>query len=72
LLLSGLAEPEKPGALRAYKFDPMDGDFLEVQAHSKPIERIRISCDDAYIFTVGQDGCLFIFEIKDREYRTLR
>lgn len=67
--MAGLGEAEKPGSLRAYKFEPLDGEFVEYQAHSLPIERIRVSFDDQNIFTVGQDGCLFIYQIIDREHR---
>lgn len=40
---------------------------MEVQAHSKPIERMRLSFDNSHLFSVGQDGCLFIFDVKDRD-----
>jgi hypothetical protein len=41
----------------------------EVQAHSKPIERMRISYDNNFLFTGGQDGLLIIHDIKDRDPR---
>lgn len=41
----------------------------EVQAHSSPIERMRLSFDGNYLFTVGQDGCLIIFDVKERSER---
>ena len=41
----------------------------EVQAHGKGIERMRISYDNNYLFTAGKDGCLIIYEIKDRDPR---
>lgn len=72
LLFAGMSEPEKPGAVRCYKFGPLTGDYTEYQAHSLPIERIRVSQDDCYLFTSGQDGVLIIWEIKDKDVRTLR
>ena len=71
-LVAGIAEAEKPGAIRVYKFDPFNGDYLELQAHSLPIVRIRISYDDTYIFSAGQDGTLITYEIRDKEFRTLK
>jgi len=65
VLFAGLAEGEKPGAVRAYNFEPFDGEYIEYQAHSLPIEAVRVSFDDCYLITAGQDGCVIIFEIKD-------
>jgi WD40 repeat protein len=72
MLVATMGEAERPGSIRTYKFEPMDGEFIEYQAHSLPIERLRISYDDSFIFTVGQDGCLIIYEIKDRDHRSLK
>lgn len=33
---------------------------------------MRISYDDQYLFSVGDDGMLFIFKIVDRESRMLK
>ena len=41
----------------------------EIQAHSKPIERMRLSYDNNYLFTGGQDGLVVIHDIKDRDPR---
>ena len=71
-LVAGIAEAEKPGALRIYKFDPFNGEYIEIQAHSLPIVRIRITFDDTYIFTAGQDGSLIIYEIRDKDFRSLK
>lgn len=71
-LVAGVAEAEKPGALRIYKFAPFTGEYEEIQAHSLPIVRIRITFDDSYIFSAGQDGALIIYEIKDKDNRSLK
>jgi len=39
----------------------------EVQAHSGPITRMRLSFDNTKLFTVATDGNLFIYDIKDRD-----
>jgi len=41
--------------------------IYEVQAHSLPVERLRISFDNKFLFSVGQDGILAMFEIKVNE-----
>ena len=40
---------------------------FEIQAHSLPVERIRVSFDGNYLFSVGQDGVFCIFDIKDKD-----
>lgn len=41
----------------------------EVQAHSKSIERMRISYDNSFLFSASRDGTLLICDIKDRDPR---
>ena len=72
ILFAGIGEPERPGAVRCYKFSPLTGDYSEYQAHSLPIERMRVSADDCYLFSVGEDGCVVIYEIKDKEIRSMK
>ena len=72
LLFAGIGEMERPGAVRCYKFSPLTGDYSEYQAHSAPIERMRVSSDDCYLFTVAEDGCVIIYEIKDKEIRSMK
>jgi hypothetical protein len=69
VLYTGVSEPGAPGSVRCYKFGPFTGEYIEYQAHSAPLERLRVSYDDTHIFTVGQDGCICIFEVKDRDLR---
>jgi hypothetical protein len=72
-LLAGLGEPDKPGSVLIFKVsetqggDPKIDKINEVQAHSKAIERMKLSYDNHQLFTVGQDGCLIIHEVKDRD-----
>ena len=39
----------------------------EVQAHSSQIERMRLTYDGQHLFTVGQDGCLIMHDVKERD-----
>ena len=41
----------------------------EVMAHSKPIERLRLTIDNSHLFSVGKDGLVCIFDVKDRDIR---
>jgi cilia- and flagella-associated protein 57 len=62
-LFAGVSEPDVPGALRCYTF-PLNGDYLEYQAHSAAISRVRLTHDEQYLFSAGDDGCLCIFDLK--------
>jgi septal ring factor EnvC (AmiA/AmiB activator) len=42
---------------------------LEVQAHSRPISRLRLNFDNTKLFAAGEDGVLSVFHINDREPR---
>lgn len=46
-----MGEENKPGAVHIYKL-PLDK-INEVQAHKKPIERMKLSYDNNYLFTAG-------------------
>ena len=72
ILFAGVSDPQKTGSVRCYKFSPLTGDYSEFQAHQKGIERMRVSYDDCFLFTAGQDGSVIIWEIKDKDIRALR
>lgn len=57
---------EKPGSIQVIKY-PFEK-VLEVQAHSLPVERMRISYDNSLLFSGGQDGVFCIFEIKVKDH----
>ncbi|KAJ9467512.1 77 kDa echinoderm microtubule-associated protein [Diplonema papillatum] len=38
-------------------------------AHSSAISRICVTFDESILFTVGEDGCLWMFDIKERDGR---
>lgn len=66
MLFAGVAEPDRPGSVRAYKF-PLTGDHVTYQCLSQPVTRMRISFDDNYLFVAGEDGCLCILDVREKE-----
>ena len=60
-------ESDKPGSLRAIKYNEnFSDDILDFQCHNEPITGLKVSFDDAYIFTIGNDGCLIVYEVKNK------
>ena len=59
------------GTLRSLKFPlPSDGsEFAEHQAHTGSISKLRLSYDDQYLFSAGEDGCLYVYKVTDKEDR---
>ena len=55
----------RPGAIQIWKM-PLEK-FYEVQAHSKPVSRMRITSNNTHLFSTGLDNLLCVFEIKDRD-----
>lgn len=55
-----------------FPFGTDAGVNTEHQAHSSQVTRLRISCDDQFLFSASDDGCLFIFKISDREGRSTK
>lgn len=64
ILFGGSSDEGKPGSVHIYR-TPLEK-VTEVQAHSKPIERMRLSFDNDFLFTAGQDGCIIVHSVKDR------
>merc|ERR1719252_522320 len=65
-MFSSIAETDSPGGIRCYKF-PLDGEYAEYQAHSAPATRLRVTVDDQYLFSTGEDACLFIFDVRKKD-----
>ena len=59
------------GTIRSYKF-PLTGDFTEVQVHAAPVTRLRITADDAFLFSVAEDSTVFLFDVRDKEGRSAK
>ncbi|KAG6623007.1 putative WD domain-containing protein [Phytophthora cinnamomi] len=71
LLFGAGIEPDRPGAIRAFKF-PLTGESTEFQCLSAPVTRLRVSFDDQFLFAAGEDGAVCIFEVRDKEGRPTR
>ena len=67
-LIAGVGDEGKPGAVHIYQL-PQLTKINEIQAHAMPIERMRLSYDNNYLFTGGMDGLVIIHDIKDRDPR---
>jgi WD40 repeat protein len=55
-----------------YPFGEDAGVHQEHQAHSAAVTRLRVSCDDQFLLSAGEDGCLYVFKISDREGRNAK
>lgn len=64
-LFVSTAGEETPGAVLLFRF-PFEK-TMEVQAHSKRITRMKLSNNGQQLFTVGEDGHLVIYDVKDRD-----
>ena len=59
------------GQVRSIKF-PMSSEieeFQDHQAHSAAVTKFKISYDDQYLFSVADDGCLFMYKIAEKGER---
>lgn len=58
---------EGPGVIRAYSYSPLSSDYFALNAHEKGITRMRLTHDDSYLYSVGQDGVLCVFGISSHD-----
>lgn len=65
VLFAGVCDPERPGSIHVLRH-PWEKVF-EVQAHSLPVEKLKLSYDNQYLFSGGRDGVLCAFDIRDKE-----
>lgn len=61
--VDGSNQLQAPSWVRTYAY-PLTGDYAFVASHATPTAGICLSNDEAYIFSAGRDGSLFIFEVK--------
>jgi hypothetical protein len=62
------------GGIRSMRF-PLGGEtdeFQEHQCHIGPVTKLRISYDDQYLFSVSEDGCLYVYKISEKEESGLK
>ncbi|XP_039342461.1 cilia- and flagella-associated protein 57 isoform X2 [Mauremys reevesii] len=61
------------GTIRSMKYPlPLHKEFNEYQAHAGPVTKMSITCDDQFLLTVSEDGCLLIWKVYDKEGRGLK
>eukprot|EP00760_Papus_ankaliazontas_P029336 PhM_4_TR420/c0_g1_i1/m.15018 len=66
MLLAGCED----GCVRVYAF-PMQGGINEaVVGHCGAVSRICLTYDESVLYTVGDDGTLFVYDVKEKESRT--
>lgn len=65
LFFFGTKEKDLPGSLRVTRYPFSEEGALEIQSHAKAISKVKVSFDDNFVFTTGEDGALIIYEIKD-------
>ena len=64
-MFAGVADAlVKPGSIVVYK--SINEPDVEYQAHSGAVTRMRLSHCDGYLFSVGDDGCVYFWEITRR------
>ena len=56
------------GAVRSIKYPPPKGPWEgnSIAVHRGAVNKMRMSQDDKWLFTVGNDGCLFIHTVVDK------
>ena len=69
-LFVGTAEKDSPGCVQIYKISFER--IWDIQAHSKPIERMKLSFCNKYLFSTGQDGWLIIYDVNDRDPKDIK
>lgn len=78
----GVADQSKPGNIQVFRHtfersaklkeskDQTNYRFqklLDVQAHSKAVEKLKLNYDHTRLFSVGADGVVAIYSIHDKE-----
>eukprot|EP00944_MAST-04C_sp_MAST-4C-sp1_P009277 g9277.t1 len=67
-LFVGTINSGSPGHIIPYKM-PIVGDVAPIPALSAPITRMCVSFCDQFLFVAGEDGCLMIYDVKDKDGR---
>lgn len=50
-LFAGVSENDKPGSIQVIDFEFRK--LSEIQAHSLPVERLRVSYDNGHLYSAG-------------------
>jgi len=52
------------GVIRSFQF-PLTGVVKDYQAHCRSVTRLRMTPDDAFLLSAGEDGCLALLNVKE-------
>jgi len=73
IIFGGTAQANKPGVIQVFKVtSQLQGAPQDYNCHSGPVSCMRMSSDNGYLFTGGEDGSLCIFEVNDVEYKGMQ
>ena len=67
LLFAGSSKSGRPSTMMAMKV-PLTGDTPPLPCLSGPVTRMCSSFDGSHVFVAGSDGCLIIYEIKEKDF----
>ncbi len=70
-LFTGSVDTSKPGTLRVYSY-PVSGEFDDYSCGSAFVTSMRLTPDEHFIMTCDDNGCLSVYELKDRKDRFQR
>ncbi|GLC59167.1 hypothetical protein PLESTB_001455600 [Pleodorina starrii] len=56
------------GGVRTYKY-PLTGEFQESKCHAAPVSRLRVTWDESLLVSGGEDGSVFVWEVRDKDAR---
>lgn len=63
-------ELRSSGAIRCYLYPFVNGKCTDYQGHDeRGVEKIRVTHNDKWLISAGKDGCILIYEIKDKDAR---
>lgn len=71
-MFMGTEGPVNPGMIRCYKYPFQKGGVVEIQTHSIGVIKTMVTYDDSYLFSIGEDGNLIIYELKDKDSKVKR
>ena len=54
------------GCIRCYRL-PLTGEFQEHRCFSTAVMRLRMGSEDTLLFATSADGCIFMFDAKERD-----
>ena len=71
-MFMGTEGPTNPGMIRCYKYPFQQAGVAQIQTHSIGVIKIIISNDDSYLFSIGEDCNLIVYELKDKDSKVKR